>query len=76
MHFTPAGFPAGIPGIGLEIEGAVQQAPQFDLHSIASLDWIELLCYRGLPQAQAKSRACRVGTDYFWQMQPASRHAF
>jgi hypothetical protein len=28
-HLTPAGLPAGIPGIGLEIEGAVQQAPQF-----------------------------------------------
>lgn len=25
---TPAGLPPGIPGIGLEIDGAVQQAPQ------------------------------------------------
>lgn len=25
---TPAGLPCGIPGIGLEIDGAVQQAPQ------------------------------------------------
>ena len=25
---TPAGFPSGIPGMGLEMEGAVQQAPQ------------------------------------------------
>ncbi len=25
---TPAGLPPGIPGIGLEIEGAIQQAPQ------------------------------------------------
>lgn len=28
MHLTPAGFPFGIPGIGLVIDGAVQQAPQ------------------------------------------------
>jgi hypothetical protein len=27
-HLTPAGLPLGIPGIGEEIEGAVQQAPQ------------------------------------------------
>lgn len=27
MHLTPAGFPLGIPGIGDEIEGAMQQAP-------------------------------------------------
>ena len=26
-HGTPAGFPSGIPGIGDEIEGAMQQAP-------------------------------------------------
>ena len=25
---TPAGFPSGMPGMGLEMEGAVQQAPQ------------------------------------------------
>ncbi|WP_284603833.1 hypothetical protein [Dickeya dadantii] len=29
-----AGFPCGMPGIGLEIEGAVQQAPQSGRHSI------------------------------------------
>lgn len=28
MHLTPAGFPFGIPGIGLLIDGAMQQAPQ------------------------------------------------
>jgi hypothetical protein len=28
IHRTPAGFPAGIPGIGVEMDGAVQQAPQ------------------------------------------------
>lgn len=27
---APAGLPAGIPGIGLVIDGAVQQAPQSD----------------------------------------------
>lgn len=30
---TPAGFPFGMPGMGLEMEGAVQQAPQPGRHS-------------------------------------------
>jgi hypothetical protein len=34
MHLTPAGFPAGIPGIGEEIETAIQQAPHLSLQSI------------------------------------------
>jgi hypothetical protein len=34
MHLTPAGFPLGMPGIGEEIEGAIQQAPQFGRQSI------------------------------------------
>jgi hypothetical protein len=29
---TPAGLPLGIPGIGLVIDGAVQQAPHCDRH--------------------------------------------
>jgi len=33
-HLTPAGFPEGIPGRGLEIEGAIQQAPQPIRHSM------------------------------------------
>ena len=28
MQRTPAGLPFGMPGIGVEIEGAMQQAPQ------------------------------------------------
>ncbi len=36
MQRTPAGFPSGMPGIGEEIEGAMQQAPQPDLHFIFS----------------------------------------
>ena len=28
MQGTPAGLPKGMPGIGLEIDGAIQQAPQ------------------------------------------------
>jgi len=27
-HRTPAGLPSGIPGIGLDIDGAIQQAAQ------------------------------------------------
>ncbi|HEX4500334.1 MAG TPA: hypothetical protein VH187_04055 [Scandinavium sp.] len=34
MHGVLAGLPLGIPGIGLEIEGAVQQAPQSGRQSI------------------------------------------
>jgi hypothetical protein len=32
---TPAGLPLGMPGIGLEIEGAVQHAPHAGRHSMA-----------------------------------------
>jgi hypothetical protein len=31
---TPAGLPLGMPGIGLEIEGAVQHAPHSVRHSM------------------------------------------
>jgi hypothetical protein len=31
---TPAGLPLGMPGMGLLMEGAMQQAPQFGLQSI------------------------------------------
>lgn len=34
MQGTPAGFPFGIPGIGLDMLSPIQQAPQFGLHSI------------------------------------------
>ena len=33
-HFTPAGFPCGIPGIGDVIDGAMQHAPQRERHSM------------------------------------------
>lgn len=35
MQGTNAGFPSGIPGIGDEMEGMMQQAPQLDRHSIS-----------------------------------------
>jgi len=34
-HLTPAGLPLGMPGIGEEIDGAMQQAPQPGRHSIS-----------------------------------------
>jgi hypothetical protein len=34
MHLVPAGLPSGIPGIGEEIEGAMQQAEHPGLHLI------------------------------------------
>jgi hypothetical protein len=33
MQRTPAGFPSGMPGMGDEIEGAIQHAPQPERHS-------------------------------------------
>lgn len=35
MQGTPAGLPCGIPGIGADIEGAMQHAPQPDRHDMA-----------------------------------------
>jgi hypothetical protein len=34
MHLLPAGFPSGIPGMGDDIDGAMQHAPHPGLHSI------------------------------------------
>lgn len=34
IHRIPAGLPFGMPGIGEEIDGAIQQAPQFFRQSI------------------------------------------
>jgi oxygen-independent coproporphyrinogen-3 oxidase len=34
-HRTPAGLPSGMPGIALEMDGAMQQAPQFSRHAWA-----------------------------------------
>ena len=36
MHATPAGLPFGIPGNGVLIESAMQQAPQWGLQLIGS----------------------------------------
>lgn len=33
---TPAGLPFGMPGMGLEMEGAMQQAPQWGRQSMLS----------------------------------------
>src|ERR1700712_6037459 len=35
----PAGLPSGIPGIGEEMEGAMQQAPQPGRHSMETFSW-------------------------------------
>jgi elongation factor P len=37
MHGIPAGLPCGIPGIGEEIDGAMQHAPQPARHSMRAL---------------------------------------
>jgi len=36
MHLTPEGLPSGMPGMGDDIDSAMQQAPQFIRHSIGS----------------------------------------
>lgn len=38
MHATPAGLPSGMPGIGLDIDGAMQQAAQPVRHFMVFLD--------------------------------------
>ena len=45
MQGTPAGLPFGIPGIGLLILGAVQQAPQCVRHIIGSA--LDVHCISG-----------------------------
>lgn len=41
MQCTPAGFPAGMPGIALAMEGAMQQAPQSGRQGITSGDIVD-----------------------------------
>lgn len=43
MQRTPAGFPLGMPGIGDEIEGAMQQAPQLGRQSIMHIEALTAL---------------------------------
>lgn len=45
MQRTPAGLPCGMPGIGEEMEGAMQQAPQPARHSMGgpSMDYFALV---------------------------------
>ena len=40
----PAGFPPGIPGIGDEIDGAMQHAPHSGLHSIFGFGTSSAFC--------------------------------
>jgi hypothetical protein len=40
MQRTPPGLPRGIPGIGEEIDSAMQQAPQPARHSIGGISGI------------------------------------
>jgi hypothetical protein len=35
MHGMPAGLPSGMPGMGLVMDGAMQQAPQPGRHEAA-----------------------------------------
>ena len=51
MHLTPAGLPFGIPGIEVDIEGAMQQAPQPSLQFI-----VVLTCFNVVESIYFKKR--------------------
>lgn len=51
MQRTPAGFPLGMPGIGDEIEGAMQQAPQLGLQSIMHIEALTALIAKPLTES-------------------------
>ena len=58
---TPAGLPFGMPGIGLVIDGAMQQAPQPDLQetsgALASVEGAGVVCsMAGLSSRVARRR--------------------
>jgi hypothetical protein len=45
MQRTPAGLPLGMPGMGDEMEGAMQQAPQDGRHSmVVGVNLLIALC--------------------------------
>ena len=58
MHAVPAGFPSGMPGIGDDMEGAVQHAPQCGrqrnfsdvtmFSSCKHIQFIKLFCGEGI----------------------------
>jgi hypothetical protein len=48
---TPAGFPSGMPGMGLVIDGAVQQAPQLSRQFMAEC---------GVKDARTRVYSCRT----------------
>lgn len=64
---TPAGFPRGIPGMGLEMEGATQQAPHPTRHSIAQgpsgggAEYSSTVRPSGSARAEGDSRWIRSG---------------
>lgn len=54
-HLTPAGFPFGIPGMGLVIEGAMQHAPQFIRHSIICIPLVDIQLAIGHTRYRARN---------------------
>jgi hypothetical protein len=56
MHGTPAGLPAGIPGIGVEMLGAMQQAAQPERQFITK--FIPEIFYRALRGRQPARAEC------------------
>ncbi|WP_258570130.1 hypothetical protein [Dickeya zeae] len=56
LHRVLAGFPCGMPGIGLEIDGAIQQAPQSERHSINDLRGFPSLVQAAEPSRLSAAR--------------------
>jgi hypothetical protein len=51
MHLTPAGLPSGIPGMGEDIDKAMQQAAQFSRHSILQIYEIMIVLFLPFPSS-------------------------
>jgi hypothetical protein len=59
MHLTPEGFPSGIPGIGDDIDIAMQQAPQSGRQSMVE--------YLRLNGAEAQGRNGQIEVTYHFE---------
>ena len=60
---TPAGLPCGCAGVGLLMDGAMQQAAQFGRQAIGVDDMVELSVMRLSP---ARAREAQVARSLVW----------
>jgi hypothetical protein len=57
MHLTPAFLPSGIPGIGDDIDIAMQQAPQSGRHSMGAKILKIKNLHRGNPEKHGDAQS-------------------